>query len=114
MATLEECELARAAEHRVVASDLRLSKASCGTGGVTERRPAGGSRLPQRKNGSQDPKIRDFTLQKLPYSLVVGDKESETEAVRLRVRSQGDQGGMPLEDFVTRAGGLVESKSTSL
>jgi threonyl-tRNA synthetase len=67
-----------------------------------------------QRNEKMGAKIRDFTLQKLPYILVVGDKEAETAAVSLRVRSQGDQGGMPLEDFVTRARSLVESKSMSL
>ena len=66
------------------------------------------------RNEKMGAKIRDFTLQKLPYILVVGDKESETGAVSLRVRGQGDQGGMPLEDFVTRARGLVDTKSTNL
>jgi threonyl-tRNA synthetase len=66
------------------------------------------------RNEKMGAKIRDFTLQKLPYLLVVGDKEAETGAVSLRVRGQGDQGGMPLEDFVTRAKRLVDSKSMSL
>jgi threonyl-tRNA synthetase len=66
------------------------------------------------RNEKMGAKIRDFTLQKLPYILVVGDKEAETGAVSLRVRAQGDQGGMPLEDFVARARSLVESKSMSL
>jgi threonyl-tRNA synthetase len=66
------------------------------------------------RNEKMGAKIRDFTLQKLPYILVVGDKEAETGAVSLRVRSQGDQGGMPLEDFVARAKSLVDSKSMSL
>jgi threonyl-tRNA synthetase len=66
------------------------------------------------RNEKMGAKIRDFTLQKLPYILVVGDKEAETGAVSLRVRGQGDQGGMPLEDFVTRAKSLVDSKSMSL
>ena len=66
------------------------------------------------RNEKMGAKIRDFTLQKLPYILVVGDKEAETGGVSLRVRGQGDQGGMPLEEFVARARGLVESKSTSL
>ena len=66
------------------------------------------------RNEKMGAKIRDFTLQKLPYILVVGDKEAETGGVSLRVRGQGDQGGMTLEDFVTRARSLVESKSTSL
>jgi threonyl-tRNA synthetase len=59
-------------------------------------------------------KIRDFTLQKLPYLLIVGDKEAETGAISLRIRGQGDQGSMSLEDFVSRARSLVDSKSTSL
>src|SRR5277367_570747 len=66
------------------------------------------------RNEKMGAKIRDFTLQKVPYILVVGDKEAETGAVSLRIRGQGDQGGMPLEEFVGRARGLVESKSTSL
>jgi threonyl-tRNA synthetase len=66
------------------------------------------------RNEKMGAKIRDFTLQKLPYMLIVGDKEAETGSISLRVRGQGDQGSMPLEDFVTRARSLVDSKSTSL
>ncbi len=66
------------------------------------------------RNEKMGAKIRDFTLQKLPYILVAGDKEAETGAISLRVRGQGDQGAMPLEDFITRARSLVESKSTTL
>jgi threonyl-tRNA synthetase len=66
------------------------------------------------RNEKMGAKIRDFTLQKLPYILIVGDKEAETNAISLRVRSQGDQGSMPLEEFVSRARTLVDSKSTSL
>jgi threonyl-tRNA synthetase len=66
------------------------------------------------RNEKMGAKIRDFTLQKLPYMLIVGDKESETGTVSLRVRGQGDKGSMPLEEFVTRARSLVETKSMSL
>ena len=66
------------------------------------------------RNEKMGAKIRDFTLQKLPYILVVGDKEEETGGISLRVRGQGDQGSMPLEDFVSRARSLVESKSLGL
>ncbi len=66
------------------------------------------------RNEKMGAKIRDFTMQKLPYILVVGDKEAETGAVSLRVRGEGDKGGMALEEFVGRARGLVESKSMSL
>ncbi len=43
------------------------------------------------RNEKMGAKIRDFTLQKLPYILVVGDKESETGAVSLSVWGEGDQ-----------------------
>jgi threonyl-tRNA synthetase len=66
------------------------------------------------RNEKMGAKIRDYTLQKLPYLLIVGDKEAESGAVSLRVRGQGDQGSMPLEAFIARARGLVDSKSTSL
>jgi threonyl-tRNA synthetase len=67
-----------------------------------------------QRNEKMGAKIRDFTLQKLPYILVVGDKEAETGAVSLRVRGEGDKGSMPLEEFVSRAKSFVESKSMSL
>jgi threonyl-tRNA synthetase len=67
-----------------------------------------------QRNEKMGAKIRDFTLQKLPYILVVGDKEAETGAVSLRIRGEGDKGSMPLEEFVSRAKSFVESKSMSL
>jgi threonyl-tRNA synthetase len=66
------------------------------------------------RNEKMGAKIRDFTLQKLPYILIVGDKEAETGAISLRTRGQGDKGITSLEDFVSRARSLVDSKSTSL
>ena len=66
------------------------------------------------RNEKMGAKIRDYTLQKIPYLLVVGDKEAEAGAVSLRVRAQGDQGSMPLEAFVERAKTLAESMSTKL
>jgi threonyl-tRNA synthetase len=66
------------------------------------------------RNEKMGAKIRDFTLQKLPYILIVGDKEAETGAISLRVRGQGDQGSMQLEEFLARAQSLVESKATAL
>ena len=66
------------------------------------------------RNEKMGAKIRDYTLQKVPYLLVVGDKEAEAGAVSVRVRGQGDQGSMPLDAFVAKARGLVESKSMNL
>ena len=47
-------------------------------------------------------KIREHTMQKVPYLLVVGDREKETGAVSVRTRSGEDLGSMPLADFVER------------
>jgi threonyl-tRNA synthetase len=47
-------------------------------------------------------KIREHTLQKVPYLLVVGDREKEAGAVSVRTRSGEDLGSMPLADFIER------------
>ncbi len=44
-------------------------------------------------------KIRQAQLQKIPYMLVVGDKEAENRAVAVRTRDNVDHGAMPLADF---------------
>jgi threonyl-tRNA synthetase len=44
-------------------------------------------------------KIREAQAQKIPYMLVVGDKEAEQEAVAVRHRSRGDLGPLPLKEF---------------
>ena len=47
-------------------------------------------------------KIRKHSLQKLPYIVVVGDKEKEAGAVAVRARGNQDLGAMSLESFVQR------------
>jgi threonyl-tRNA synthetase len=47
-------------------------------------------------------KIREHSLQKLPYQLVVGDKEMQAGAVAVRNRSGEDLGAMPVEQLLTR------------
>ncbi|MEW9573298.1 threonine--tRNA ligase [Rhodanobacter sp. Si-c] len=47
-------------------------------------------------------KIREHTLQKIPYLLVVGDREKEAGTVSVRTRSGEDLGSMPLADFIGR------------
>jgi len=47
-------------------------------------------------------KIREHSLQKLPYQLVVGDKELQAETVAVRTRSGEDLGAMSLEAFTAR------------
>ena len=47
-------------------------------------------------------KIREAQLQKIPYMLVVGDKEMETNTVGVRSRTDGDIGAMSLEEFIEK------------
>ena len=47
-------------------------------------------------------KIREHTMQRVPYLLVVGDREKEVGAVAVRTRAGEDLGSMPVEDFATR------------
>jgi threonyl-tRNA synthetase len=49
-------------------------------------------------------KIREHSLQKLPYQLVVGDKEMQAGTVAVRTRSGEDLGAMSLEAFTARLG----------
>ncbi len=52
----------------------------------------------ERMNG----KIRDAQMKKVPYMLVVGDREAEAKAAAVRVRGGGDLGAMPLADIVEK------------
>ena len=47
-------------------------------------------------------KIREAQLDKVPYMVVIGDKEMENKAVAVRSRKDGDLGAMPIEDFLNR------------
>ena len=54
-------------------------------------------------------KIRDAQMQKIPYMLVVGDKEAESGTVAVRSRG-GDEGVMALDDFIARVNEEVRAK----
>ena len=47
-------------------------------------------------------KIRDAQLEKVPYMLITGPKEAEAGAVAVRSRVKGDEGAVPLEEFIAR------------
>jgi threonyl-tRNA synthetase len=53
-------------------------------------------------------KIRDAQLEKVPFMLVVGQKEAENNAVAVRSRTRGDEGAVPLEEFVARLKGEAD------
>jgi threonyl-tRNA synthetase len=59
-------------------------------------------------------KIRDAQLMKIPYMLVVGDKEAANNAVAVRLRTGEDLHAMPLDQFVSMARRLVDAKSAEL
>ena len=58
-------------------------------------------------------KIRDAQLQKIPFMLVLGDRELQENKVAVRERSQGDIGAMSLDDFKKMARRLVESRANT-
>jgi threonyl-tRNA synthetase len=66
------------------------------------------------RNEKMNAKIRDFGLQKVPFILILGDKEAVSNAVSVRTRGKGDQGSATVEDFVARAKGLVAAHAMEL
>ena len=65
-------------------------------------------------NQKMNAKIRDFTHAKLPFVLIVGDKEAASGQVSVRTRGKGDEGGVPVAQFVERALRLVREHATAL
>jgi threonyl-tRNA synthetase len=59
-------------------------------------------------------KVRDAQLQKIPYMLVVGDKEAAEGAVAVRLRTNENLGAMPLAGFVERIMGIIKMRSREL
>ena len=55
-------------------------------------------------------KLREAQLQKIPYMLVVGDKEAADGTVSVRKRGEGDIGSMSVEDFIALAKADIDSK----
>ena len=64
-----------------------------------------------RRNDKIGAKIRDAQLQKIPFMLVLGDREMAEGKVAVRERSKGDLGAMPLNEFKELAQRLVESRA---
>ena len=59
-------------------------------------------------------KIREHTMQRIPYLLVVGDREAESNSVAVRTRTGADLGSMPVEQFAERLAAEVASHGRSL
>ena len=82
---------------------------------VKQRLEAAGLRVElDASNGKMQSKIRDFGMQKVPFILIVGDKEAASDSVSVRVRAKGDEGSVPLDAFLGRAKKLVAEHSMQL
>jgi threonyl-tRNA synthetase len=83
---------------------------------VGEKLKAAGVRVHvDLRNEKMNAKIREYAMQKVPFQLVVGDKEAEAGEVNVRVRGQEKaEGSVKAEAFVERVKGLIDSKSATL
>ncbi len=55
-------------------------------------------------------KIRDWELQKIPYMLIVGEKEKEANVVSVRKHKEGDKGSLALTDFIDKIVSEIKNK----
>ncbi len=67
-----------------------------------------------RHNERMNAKVRAAQVQKIPYMLVVGDKEMEEQAVSVRLRTNENLGSMPVASFIERVMGMIKTKSKEL
>jgi threonyl-tRNA synthetase len=81
---------------------------------AAELRTAGMRVEVDASNGRMNAKIRNAQLQKIPYMLVVGDKEEEQNAVAVRTRDNENRGAMPVAEFKTHATTLITTKGMDL
>jgi threonyl-tRNA synthetase len=108
-------------EHHAGAFPLWLAPVQIAVTTITERQAAYAQKVKEDlskqgfrvisdlRNEKISYKIREHSLQKLPYQLVVGDKEMQAETVAVRTRSGEDLGAMSLADFTARLGSEMRS-----
>jgi threonyl-tRNA synthetase len=65
------------------------------------------------RNEKVNLKIREAQLQKIPYMLVIGDREQEADMVAVRHRKHADMGAKPVAQFIEEVCKLVESKDVT-
>jgi threonyl-tRNA synthetase len=66
------------------------------------------------RNEKMNAKIREHALQKVPFLLVVGDKEAEADHVNVRTRGKEKTDDMPVPDFVEKIKKLIADKAATL
>ncbi|HSH06462.1 MAG TPA: threonine--tRNA ligase [Burkholderiales bacterium] len=80
---------------------------------ATALRAAGWRAVEDLRNEKISYKIREHSLQKLPYQLVVGDKEVQAGTVAVRARGGEDLGPMRLDAFIARLRSEADARSTA-
>ncbi len=76
---------------------------------------AAGMRVEVDDSGNRmSAKIREAQMQKIPYMLVVGDREVEGNAVSVRTREEEDRGAIPVEEFKEKALERIRGRSMEL
>ena len=79
---------------------------------VAERLRNEGLRIEvDRSTERMQAKIRDAQLQKIPYMLIIGDREVRGETVAVRLRTGEDKGAMSVDNFIEMARQVIESKA---
>ena len=93
---------------RVIPISERLSAEA---NNVTEKLIAAGLRATCDDRGEKmGYRIREAQLEKIPYMLIIGDKEVENNTVSVRARNGNDLGAMPLDDFISMIIAEVKDK----
>lgn len=77
---------------------------------ATTLRKAGMRVAVDESSDRMNKKIRNAQLQKIPYMLVVGDKEVENTAVAVRTRNEEDRGSVAVADFLAQATALINGR----
>jgi len=101
---------------------LRGETAHVGTGALTRPAEQGSAQNPgisvrvevDARNEKMNAKIREHAMQKVPFLLVVGDKEAEAGKVNVRTRGKEKTEDMLAAEFVAKIKGLIEQKSPGL
>jgi len=86
-------------EHNAYAAKIKEDLQSKGLRGIIDQR-----------NESLSKRIREGTVKKVPYLLIVGDKEVDTNKVAVRKYGEGDQGAEGLDVFIKHICDEVTSK----
>ena len=80
--------------------------------GVAEQLKEAGLRVEvDERSERMNAKIRDAQVQKVPYMLIMGDRDAEANQVSVRLRSQEDLGGMSVEAFLERARADIKERA---